>query len=186
MNYCSGSEVLPTKNKMTFHCQTKLSYHRQYDLLRQPVLHSWRHQSARHRRVYDENRTASVTHCFHVFPERETKRGQSIVRLGAAGGNVVPYNFFWLDIWRPYCACVKRASVPPVTRSTMHFARCGIRCTMPRCSAPRAVNCDMRRRHRRIAITCDTRVVWERSILGQSALGARTAERVRHRQRACR
>ena len=93
---------------------------------------------------------------------------------------------FWLDIWRPYCACVKRASVPRVTRTTMHFARCGIRCTMPRWSAPRAVKCDMRRRQCRIAITCDTRVVWERSILGQSALGARTAERVGHRQRAYR
>ena len=47
---------------------------------------------------------------------------------------------------------------------------------MPRWSARRAVKCDMRRRQCRIAITCDTRVVWERSILGQSALGARTAE----------
>jgi len=80
--------MLPTKNKMTTAAK-RSTRTPTYDLLRQSCS-SWR-QRARHRRSYDENQPASVTRIAHLFPERETKRGQSIVRLVTAGGNAGPY-----------------------------------------------------------------------------------------------
>jgi hypothetical protein len=91
--------------------------------------------------VYDENRTASVTHLSHVFPERETKRGQSIVWLGAAGGNVVPYNFL-LARHLATILHVRQARVC-ASRHTKHDAFCQMRHSLHDAAMERAARSEL-------------------------------------------
>ena len=117
-----------------------------HDVLRQPVLQFVATTYSSPTLIRRDS--IRVRHAIaHVFPEGETKRGQSIVRLVRAGKNAGPASRRATNIWRSVCACASETSVPDVTPTTVHFARCGVRCAAPRSTARRRPNCDIRRTH---------------------------------------
>jgi hypothetical protein len=152
VNY-SGSEVLPTKNKMTYHSCTKCSYHRRttcsanWSCIRGDIVH-----------VTDVGTTrtgARPSRMSHSFPNEKRSAANSIVRLVSCWRECRSGPLHRICIWRPVCLRVGGASVPDITSTTVRFARCGIRCTTPHRGALRSVRCDMRRRRRRNVTTCD-------------------------------
>ena len=105
---------------------------------------SWR-QRARHRRLYDENRSASVTRSLPCFPKEKRSAANSLSGWFELAGMSTTRHDARPNIWRLVCTSASHSSVPGITPTIMHFATCGIRCAMPRPTTPRRPDCDIRR-----------------------------------------